>query len=73
MARNDAAEDVIVIIWTGHWYIIHLKKIYFVSGHLSKNKELRGGVLFLESLPHTSSGKIKRVKVKEFAKNAKRE
>ncbi|XP_045770495.1 luciferin 4-monooxygenase-like [Maniola jurtina] len=41
--------------------------------NLSKNKELRGGVIFLDNLPYTSTGKILRSKVKEIAINAKRE
>ncbi|XP_069357191.1 luciferin 4-monooxygenase-like isoform X1 [Maniola hyperantus] len=44
-----------------------------ITRNLSKNKELRGGVLFLDSLPYTSTGKIQRNKVKEIAINAKRE
>ncbi|CAH2238907.1 jg13715 [Pararge aegeria aegeria] len=44
-----------------------------VASKFSKNKELRGGVLFLDSLPCTSTGKILRLKLKEIATNAKRE
>ncbi|XP_069357194.1 luciferin 4-monooxygenase-like [Maniola hyperantus] len=44
-----------------------------ITRNLSKNKELRGGVLFLDNLPYTSTGKIHRSKVKEIAINAKRE
>ncbi|XP_072934262.1 luciferin 4-monooxygenase-like [Epargyreus clarus] len=37
-----------------------------VASKLSKNKQLHGGVIFVDELPMTSSGKVARVKVKEF-------
>ncbi|CAK1541687.1 unnamed protein product [Leptosia nina] len=44
-----------------------------VSGKLSKQKELRGGVVFLKELPRTSTGKIARKKLLELVLNSKRE
>ncbi|CAK1590128.1 unnamed protein product [Parnassius mnemosyne] len=44
-----------------------------VCNHLSKNKELRGGVVFVDKLPMTSSGKIAQGKLKELVLNAHRE
>ncbi|XP_064074401.1 luciferin 4-monooxygenase-like [Vanessa tameamea] len=40
-----------------------------VTDKLSKNKELRGGVVFLESLPYTSTAKIARGKLKQLIEN----
>ncbi|XP_050353171.1 luciferin 4-monooxygenase-like isoform X2 [Nymphalis io] len=42
-----------------------------VASKLSKNKELRGGVVFVDSLPYTSTGKIARGKVKQLIENCK--
>ncbi|XP_023938240.2 uncharacterized protein LOC112046027 [Bicyclus anynana] len=44
-----------------------------VASKLSENKKLRGGVLFLDCLPYTSSGKIRRIKLREIAMQANRE
>ncbi|CAG5047599.1 unnamed protein product [Parnassius apollo] len=44
-----------------------------VSNHLEKYKELRGGVVFVDKLPMTFSGKIVQGKIKELVLNAHRE
>ncbi|XP_045770492.1 luciferin 4-monooxygenase-like [Maniola jurtina] len=44
-----------------------------VASKLSKNKELRGGVVFLDHLPLTSSGKLARSKVLQLVTGMKRE
>ncbi|KAI8441991.1 hypothetical protein MSG28_005654 [Choristoneura fumiferana] len=41
-----------------------------VANTLSVHKQLRGGVLFVEELPMTSTGKIARGKVRELVQNA---
>lgn len=42
-----------------------------ITAQLSDAKQLRGGVVFLEQLPLTSTGKADRVKIKEMAKDMK--
>nr|XP_026488572.1 luciferin 4-monooxygenase-like [Vanessa tameamea] len=44
-----------------------------VANKLSKNKQLRGGVVFLESLPFTSSQKVARNKLQQMVKSMTRE
>ncbi|XP_068623524.1 luciferin 4-monooxygenase-like [Battus philenor] len=44
-----------------------------VASKLSKSKELRGGVVFVDKLPMTSTGKIAVGKVKKYLHNAIRE
>ncbi|XP_045454110.1 luciferin 4-monooxygenase-like [Melitaea cinxia] len=44
-----------------------------VANKLSKNKQLRGGVVFLDSLPFTSSQKVSRNKLQEMVANMERE
>ncbi|XP_032527665.2 luciferin 4-monooxygenase-like [Danaus plexippus] len=44
-----------------------------VASKLSKNKELRGGVVFLNAFPQTSSGKLARAKLLQVVMNSKRE
>ncbi|CAH0713645.1 unnamed protein product, partial [Brenthis ino] len=43
-----------------------------VASKLSKNKQLRGGVIFLNNLPYTSSQKVARNKLQEIVQNMKR-
>lgn len=40
-----------------------------IANKLSKNKQLRGGVIFLEKLPFTSSQKVARNKLQEIVQN----
>ncbi|XP_045453814.1 4-coumarate--CoA ligase 1-like [Melitaea cinxia] len=42
-----------------------------VASKLSRNKELRGGVIFVDSLPHTSTGKVVRKKLLQQIENCK--
>ncbi|XP_063624805.1 uncharacterized protein LOC134796554 [Cydia splendana] len=44
-----------------------------VASQMSVHKQLYGGVVFVDELPLTSTGKISRVKVKEIVINSKRE
>ncbi|XP_023938295.2 luciferin 4-monooxygenase [Bicyclus anynana] len=44
-----------------------------VANKLSKNKQLRGGVVFVDQLPLTSSGKLARSKVLQLVSSMKRE
>ncbi|XP_052751957.1 luciferin 4-monooxygenase-like [Galleria mellonella] len=44
-----------------------------VANKLSENKLLRGGVVFVDRLPLTATGKIARMKLREIALNANRE
>lgn len=41
----------------------------FFSDNLSEYKQLRGGVIFLEKMPLTPSGKVNRKTIKLLAKN----
>jgi acyl-coenzyme A synthetase/AMP-(fatty) acid ligase len=47
------------------------KYISIVSGQLSDYKQLRGGVVFLETLPLTATGKINRKYLKTLRFNVK--
>lgn len=40
----------------------------FVEGKVSQHKKLRGGVAFIDAIPHTPSGKIVRKELRELAK-----
>ncbi|KAL4784500.1 hypothetical protein BJX76DRAFT_347741 [Aspergillus varians] len=44
----------------------------FVKGHLAHYKQLRGGVVDLQAIPKSSSGKILRRELREFAKKRPR-
>ena len=40
----------------------------FVKAHLAQHKQLRGGVIYLDAIPKSPSGKILRRELREMAK-----
>ncbi|XP_050679628.1 luciferin 4-monooxygenase-like isoform X2 [Leptidea sinapis] len=70
---DDGEHPVACIIKKGNRQVTSKEIKDLVAAKLSKNKQLRGGVLFLDELPTTSTGKVNRRKLQEIVLNAKRE
>ncbi|VVC96079.1 unnamed protein product, partial [Leptidea sinapis] len=69
---DDGEHPVACIIKKGNRQVTSKEIKDLVAAKLSKNKQLRGGVLFLDELPTTSTGKVNRRKLQEIVLNAKR-